>query len=62
MSLSESLKTVRWYVHEVMGDNAYAKFVAHQQAHHPGCPIPSEREFWADKHKQAELNPRARCC
>ncbi|GAB3623042.1 hypothetical protein GCM10027418_11240 [Mariniluteicoccus endophyticus] len=62
MSVVDTLKKVRWYVHEVMGDNAYAKFVAHQRTHHPGAPIPTEREFWAAKHKDAELNPRSRCC
>lgn len=62
MSVGTVLRQVRWYVHEVMGDNAYAKFVAHQRANHPGEPIPTEREFWREKHAEAERNPKTRCC
>ena len=55
-------RSVRWYVHSVMGDNAYEKYVRHQQLHHPDAPIPTEREFWRQKHEDAERNPKTRCC
>lgn len=58
----EGFKAFQWYVHEVMGDNAYAKYVAHLKATHPDAEIPTEKQFWIDKHLEAERNPKSRCC
>ena len=62
MTVAEIARAVRWYVHSVMGDNAYAKFCAHMRTHHPGKPLPSEKQFWKDRHAEAERNPKSRCC
>lgn len=62
MTLGELAKSVQWYVHSIMGDNAYAKYCAHRLAHHPDEPLPTEKEFWKAKHRDADLNPRSRCC
>lgn len=62
MTLAQITRAVRWYVYSIMGDNAYAKYCAHQRAYHPGEALPSERDFWRQKHRDAELNPRSRCC
>lgn len=56
------LRGVRWYVGELMGDHDYARYVAHLRAHHPGAPIPTEREYWRRRHAEAEANPQSRCC
>lgn len=34
------------YWGEVLGEKDYEKYVAHLKRHHPGCPIPTEREYW----------------
>ncbi|MDO5682241.1 MAG: YbdD/YjiX family protein [Propionibacteriaceae bacterium] len=62
MSPLDIARAVKWYVHSMMGDNAYAKYCAHMRAHHPETALPTEREFWRAKHHDAEMNPRARCC
>lgn len=62
MTAGEVVRAVRWYVHSLMGDNAYARYCVHHRAHHPGMPLPSEREFWRQKYAEAERNPQSRCC
>ena len=56
------LKGVRWYFTNLMGDQAYAGYVSHQQATHPEEPPMTNREFWADRYKEQERNPSSRCC
>ena len=53
---------VRWYVRQVMGDDAYPTYVAHQRAAHPGCDVVSEREFWRARMAEQDANPGSRCC
>jgi len=53
---------VRWYVRQVMGDDAYATYAAHQRAVHPGCDVITEREFWRRRHAEQDANPGSRCC
>jgi uncharacterized short protein YbdD (DUF466 family) len=62
MTAGELARAVQWYVHSLMGDNAYARYCAHHRAYHPEVPLPSEREFWKQRHAEAERNPRSRCC
>lgn len=57
-----ALRSVRWYVGELMGDHDYAHYVQHLKIHHPEAPIPSEREYWRNRHAQAAANPQTRCC
>lgn len=54
--------TLLWYVHSVMGDNAYSRYVAHERNRDPGCQVPTEREFWDAKYAETEANPKTRCC
>lgn len=56
------LRRVRWWVGELMGDHDYARYVAHVRRHHPGTPVPTEREYWRDRHAAADTNPGSRCC
>lgn len=53
---------LRWYVHELMGDTAYAKYVARHEAIHPGVEPLTERAFWRQRTDEAERAPVARCC
>ncbi len=53
---------IRWWVRSVMGDNAYARYLDHLSRHHPGSPIPTEREYWRDRYAAMDANPGARCC
>lgn len=53
---------VRWYVRQVMGEDAYATYAAHQRAVHPGGVVMTEREFWRVRHAEQDANPGSRCC
>ena len=54
--------TVRWYVRGVTRADAYDRYVAHLRDRHPGCAIPTERDFWRETYAQMERNPATRCC
>ncbi|MDO5747961.1 MAG: YbdD/YjiX family protein [Actinomycetaceae bacterium] len=60
--LVKAVRSVRWHVKELMGDNAYKKYVKHQRLHHPDKPVMGEREFWDHYWKDKEANPGSRCC
>ena len=51
-----------WYAREVMGENAYEHYLAHQRRHHPAEPVLSRREFERRRMDQLDDHPRARCC
>lgn len=53
---------IHWYMTSLMGDNAYATYVAHQRRHHPDEPPVSERRFWRERMDDQDRNPGARCC
>ncbi|MFS0866150.1 YbdD/YjiX family protein [Microbacterium sp. 179-B 1A2 NHS] len=53
---------IRWYMTTLMGDSAYATYVAHQRRTHPGSEPLTEREFWRQKMDDQDRNPGARCC
>ncbi len=53
---------IRWYMSNLMGDSAYAPYVAHHRRHHPDVAPPTEREFWRQKMDDQDRNPGARCC
>jgi uncharacterized short protein YbdD (DUF466 family) len=61
-ALGSAARGVRWWVSSVMGDNAYARYLEHLAARHPGTPVPSEREYWRDRYAAMDANPGARCC
>ena len=56
------VRQIRWYVSSLMGDNHYQRYVAHRRRAHPGEAVLSEAEYWRMRHRQAEMNPGARCC
>lgn len=53
---------VVWWFDSVLGGRDYQRYVAYRRRAHPGCPIPSEREYWRERHADAERNPASRCC
>lgn len=53
---------IRWYMTNLMGDNAYKTYVAHLAATHPGTTPMTEREFWRARYAEQDANPGSRCC
>ncbi|WP_240741265.1 YbdD/YjiX family protein [Microbacterium oleivorans] len=53
---------IRWYMTTLMGDTAYATYVAHQRRVHPNEEPVTERQFWRQKMDDQDRNPGARCC
>ncbi len=51
----------RWYS-AINGGQDYQRYVDHLRRDHPGCPVPSERQYWRDRYAEAERNPTTRCC
>ncbi len=50
-----------WY-NAIIGGQDYQRYVAHLERNHPGCPVPTEREYWRTRHADADTNPQNRCC
>ncbi|WP_051498985.1 YbdD/YjiX family protein [Nocardia sp. BMG51109] len=50
------------YMDAIVGGQDYARFVEHLRRNHPDRPIPSEREYWRERHDAAARNPANRCC
>ncbi len=50
------------YLNAVLGGQDYARYVAHLRRKHPDRPIPTESEYWRERHAAAERNPGTRCC
>lgn len=57
-----AVRSVGWYLGELMGDHDYAKYVAHLQSHHPDREVPTEKEYWRARWAAQDANPGARCC
>ncbi|MEE2034343.1 YbdD/YjiX family protein [Rhodococcus chondri] len=56
------LRRTWWWIGALMGDHDYARFVQWHRRHHPDRPVPTEREYWRDRHAAADSAPGARCC
>lgn len=57
-----AVRAVIWWFDSVLGGNDYQRYVQHLRLRHPGCEIPSEREYWRERHDSATRNPQQRCC
>lgn len=53
---------IRWYMTNLMGDSAYATYVAHHRRRHPEEEPLTERQFWRERMDDQDRNPGARCC
>jgi uncharacterized short protein YbdD (DUF466 family) len=49
-------------VREVMGENAYEHYLAHQRRGSPEGQVLSRREFECRRMDQLEVRPGQRCC
>lgn len=61
-ALLRAARAVHWYITSLMGDNAYATYLAHQRRTHPGVEPLTERQFWRQRMDDQDRNPGARCC
>jgi uncharacterized short protein YbdD (DUF466 family) len=46
----------------IAGMPDYAAYVAHLRQHHPGCPVPSEREYFGEYVRARYGDGPTRCC
>jgi uncharacterized short protein YbdD (DUF466 family) len=60
--LRQAVAGALWYACEVLGENAYDHYLAHQRRDHPGEPVLSRREFECRRLDQLEVRPGQRCC
>lgn len=60
--MMKALRSIRWYVGELMGDHDYQKYVAHLKQYHPAHPVPTEKEYWVARWAAQGANPGGRCC
>ena len=60
--LREAGRAVRWYWRGMTGADAYDRYVDYLRRRRPDAPVPSEREFWAQKYDDMERHPATRCC
>ncbi|MET9029442.1 YbdD/YjiX family protein [Nocardia sp. NPDC004168] len=51
-----------WWFDSILGGQDYQRYVEHLRRSHPGCAIPTEREYWRQRHAEADRNPANRCC
>lgn len=61
-AIVRAARGVLWYLDSVVGGQDYQRYLAHMRRVHPGRPVLSEREYWRERHTDAERNPGARCC
>jgi uncharacterized short protein YbdD (DUF466 family) len=61
--LKRGCRGISWYIHNLMGDNAYQNYLEHHRSHHgPQLAPLSERQFWRQRMDDQDRNPGARCC
>ncbi|WP_369797489.1 YbdD/YjiX family protein [Nocardia sp. CNY236] len=51
-----------WWFDSILGGRDYQRYAEHLRRRHPGCEIPSEREYWRQRYAEADRNPTNRCC
>jgi uncharacterized short protein YbdD (DUF466 family) len=58
----ERVLGIRQICRQMFGIPDYERYLAHAAAHHPGAPVLSRREFYAQaiEHKYGKSGPR--CC
>ena len=60
--LRRAVSGILWYVREVLGENAYDHYLAHQRRHHPGKAVLDRRAFECRRMDAMEVRPGQRCC
>ncbi|MEU7214849.1 YbdD/YjiX family protein [Nocardia iowensis] len=57
-----AVRAVGWWFNSILGGQDYQRYVAHLTRNHPGSEIPTEREYWRQRHAEADRKPANRCC
>lgn len=60
--LARAWRAVSSYVTAVMGDQDYARHVAHLRRTDPGARVPTVGEYWRARYASQDANPGSRCC
>jgi uncharacterized short protein YbdD (DUF466 family) len=60
--LANGFKGFARYFGNVLGADAYQKYLEHHTAAGHAEPPLTEREFWRDRTDRQEANPQGRCC
>ncbi|MBF6226342.1 YbdD/YjiX family protein [Nocardia abscessus] len=51
-----------WWFNSILGGQDYQRYVEHLRRRHPDRAVPTEREYWRQRHAEADRNPANRCC
>ncbi|WP_280496301.1 YbdD/YjiX family protein [Nocardia asiatica] len=51
-----------WWFDSILGGQDYRRYVEHLRRRHPDRAVPTEREYWRQRHAEADRNPANRCC
>jgi len=62
MRPAQVLRSIRWYLRELTGENQYAHYLRRHSAAHPQATPLSRREFERHRVDRADSHPGARCC
>lgn len=57
-----ALRGFLWWFNSILGGDDYRRYVLHLRRNHPDQEIPSESEYWRQRHDAADRNPGTRCC
>lgn len=60
--LPAALARARAVLLAIMGVPDYERYVAHLRERHPGCPVPSRRDFERERMSARYERPGSRCC
>lgn len=60
--LREALRSAKWYVSSIMGDNHYERYLDLHRRTHPGEEPMSKAEYWRCRTDAQDKNPQTRCC
>ncbi|MEU1546828.1 YbdD/YjiX family protein [Nocardia sp. NPDC005745] len=62
LACRDGVRAAIWWFDSILGGQDYQRYVEHLRRRHPGCAIPTEREYWRQRHAEADRNPANRCC
>ncbi len=60
--MPERARRIARVIRRILGMPDYQAYVAHLRAAHPGCAIPSEREFFEEFVRAKYSGGPTRCC
>jgi len=62
MRPAQVLRSIRWYLRELTGENQYENYLRRHGAAHPQATPLSHREFERQRIDRADSHPGTRCC